>query len=65
MYAIVYLAAAFSLILYCFSPSHRAKCHERWKQTPRHRVIYEIGGGILGLVILGAIVAVIIASSRK
>jgi len=59
MNIIAYFVAAVSLIMYCFSSPYRAKCRERWKQTPTHRVVYEIGGGIIGLGILGAIAAVI------
>jgi hypothetical protein len=65
MIILVYFLSAFSLMLYCISPTHRAKCHERWKKTPTHRVIYEVGGGIIGLIGLGAIVTVIIVSPRK
>jgi hypothetical protein len=61
----VYFLSALSLMLYCVSPAHRAKCQERWRRTPTHRVIFEVGGGIIGLIALGAIVAVIIVSSRK
>ncbi len=37
----------------------------RWKQMPQHRVIMEIGTGIIGLMAVGALIAVIIISSQK
>jgi hypothetical protein len=27
-----------------------------WKKTPTHLVIYEVGGGLMGLIILGAVI---------
>jgi hypothetical protein len=63
MGAIIYIKLGLGLIRYCFSSSYRAEAHARWKQTPQ-RGVYEVGGGILGLVIVGAIIAVIVVSSR-
>jgi hypothetical protein len=52
MYAILYIFSAFTLVRYVFSVSYRAKTNERWKKTPRHRVVYEVGAGIIGLIVL-------------
>jgi hypothetical protein len=61
----LYIIRAFSLLRCCFSNSYRAKTQARWKKIPTHRVIFEVGTGIIGLMALVAIVAVIIISSRK
>jgi hypothetical protein len=61
----IYFIRAFGLLRCCFSSSYRARTRERWKKTPQHRIIYEVGTGIIGLVAIGAIIAVIIASSSK
>jgi hypothetical protein len=65
MAIIIYIARAFTLLRCCFSSSYRARVRERWKKTPQHRVIFEIGTGVIGLIVIGAIIAVIIVSSRK
>ena len=64
MAIIIYFVRAFSLIRCCFSSSYRAKTQARWKKTATHRLIYEIGTGVIGLVAMGAIIAVIIVSSK-
>jgi hypothetical protein len=60
----IYFISAFVLLRCCVSPDYRAKTRARWKRTPTHRVIYEVGGGIIGLIAVGAIIAVIISSQR-
>src|SRR5277367_4538485 len=52
MYAIVYLLRGFGLVWYCVSPSYRAKSHARWKKMPNYRVVFEVGCGLVGLLIL-------------
>lgn len=52
MGAFIHLLRAFSLIWYCLSPSYREKCHARWQKTPKHRVVLEVGGGLVGLTVL-------------
>ncbi|HZI32486.1 MAG TPA: hypothetical protein VFF11_09095 [Candidatus Binatia bacterium] len=61
----IYFAGAFMLLRCCFSGSYRARTRERWKKTPQHRVIFEVGTGIIGLVVIGAIITVIVVSSQK
>jgi hypothetical protein len=58
----VYFVRAFMLLRCCVSGSYRARTRERWKKTPQHRVIYEIGTGIIGLIAIGAVIAAIIAA---
>ena len=65
MYAIVYLLSAFGLIWYCLSPSYRARCHARWRRTPKSRLILEIGCGLAGLLLLGALLFLIFSSEDK
>jgi hypothetical protein len=61
----VYIIRAFALVRCCFSSSYRAKMKARWKQMPQHRVIMEVGTGIIGLMFVGALIALIIISSQK
>jgi hypothetical protein len=61
----VYFLRAFALLRSCISSSYRAKMKARWKQMPQHRVIMEVGTGILGIMIFVALIAVIIVSSQK
>jgi len=62
MYAIVYIFAAFTLLACFFSPDYRDKTVERWKRSPKHRVINEIGAGIIGLALLATIAYFIISA---
>lgn len=62
MYAVVYIFAAFTLLAYFFSSDYRDKTNERWKRTPKHRVINEIGAGIIGLALLATIVYLLISA---
>jgi hypothetical protein len=65
MYALVFIARAFGLIGCCFSKPCRARTLEHLKKTTQTQVVIEVGTGILGLVVIGAIIAVIIVSSQK
>ena len=64
MAIIIYFVRAFSLIRCCFSRSYRAMTLARWKKTPTHRLIYEIGTGVIGLAGMVAIIVVIVISSK-
>ena len=64
MGALIYVGRAFVLLVCCFSPSYRAKTVARWKKSPPHRIVLEIGGGLVGLLILGAIVLIIAMSTK-
>lgn len=64
MFIVVYIARALALIRYCFSGSYRARAHARWKETPSHKIIYEVGTGLLGLVVMVAIVVLIYNARR-
>ncbi len=61
----IYIARAFVLLRCCFSKNYRQTTRVRCQQTPTHRVIYEVGTAIVGLVFLGAGVWVLIISTRK
>ena len=60
MYFLYYFADAYYLLKYLLSPSFRRQTHARWKQTPTHHVIYEIGGGVIGLIILLSLASIVI-----
>jgi hypothetical protein len=60
MSVFIYLFRAFTLLSCAFSGKHRAETRARWKKTPTHLVIYEVGGGIMGLIILGALIFLIV-----
>jgi hypothetical protein len=62
VYAILYILAAFTLLACFFSPDYRDKTTERWKRTPKHRVVTEIGAGIIGLLLLVTIAYFIITA---
>jgi hypothetical protein len=51
MYVLVYLAAAITLIR-CAHPGYRKKTVARWKRSPTYQIVLEIGGGLIGLLIL-------------
>jgi hypothetical protein len=65
MYAIVYLFAAYTLLACVVSPSFREKTNNRWKHTPRSRVVREIGAGIIGLLIVATIIYLIVSSGKS
>lgn len=57
---IVYLARGISLLWCLISPGHRSKTVARWKAARPHHNVYEIGTGIIGLVIIGGLMVVIV-----
>jgi hypothetical protein len=61
VYVIFYIAYFFILLPCLWSAPHRAKTRARWKTAPPHRVVYEIGGAIMGLIILAALIVMIVA----
>jgi hypothetical protein len=65
MAILIYITRAFVLLFCCFSASHRAKTFARWKGIPTHRVIFEVGTGIVGLLVIVEIVYLIVSSSGK
>jgi len=58
---VLYIFKAVTLLRCAWSESYRAETQARWKKTPTHLVIYEIGGGIMGLILLGALLWLILA----
>ena len=56
----IYLFGGLALIWYLLSPTYRRKTNDRWRQTRPHKLVFEIGIGIIGLVILIALVALIV-----
>ena len=52
MSIIIYLVRGFSLIWYVLSPAHRRTTNTRWKAARPSSLVYEIGTGIIGLVVL-------------
>lgn len=57
---ILYLFRVFTLVRFACSASYRSETRERWKKTPTHLVIYELGGALMGLIILGALIWLIV-----
>ena len=55
MSLLLYLFRAVTLLRCAVSSGYRVEICARWKKTPTHLVIYEIGGGILGLITLVAL----------
>ncbi len=55
MCIILYMLRAVTLLRYASSAEYRARTRARWKMTPTHLIIYEIGGGAMGLILLGAL----------
>ena len=65
MSIIVYLLQAFALVRYAGSSSYRRKTHARWKVTQTHKIVSEVGSGVIGLVVLGeAILGTAVALTR-
>jgi hypothetical protein len=56
MSIIVYFFRALALARFAFSASYRIQTRERWKKTATHLIIYEIGGALMGLIVLGALI---------
>ena len=61
MSIVIYFFRAFTLLRFACSTSYRAETRARWKKTSLHLVIYEVGGGIVGLIVLGALTWLLIA----
>ena len=62
MSIILYMFRAVTLLRCAFSASYRAETLARWKKTQTHLVIYEIGGGIMGFIVLGALIWLIVVN---
>ncbi len=62
MSLILYIFKAFTLLRCAWSAPYRAETCARWKKTPLHLVIYEVGGGFMGLIVLGAIIWLIVVN---
>ena len=56
----IYFFRAFTLLRFAFSPSYRSQTRDRWKKAPTHLVIYEIGGGFMGLILLGVLLWLVV-----
>jgi hypothetical protein len=52
---LVYIGRAVVLLVCCISGSYRAKTMVRWKSTPAYRIVLEVGGGLVGLLVLAEI----------
>ena len=62
MYIFHYLYLAYLLVKYLCVPSYRHLTNERWRRTPPHHVISEVGYGIIGLVVAVTIALMIIGA---
>ena len=60
MRLLVYLYRAFMLMRYVVDLRFRQQTDARWKRTPRHIVILEIGGGVVGILILSGLTMLIV-----
>jgi membrane-anchored glycerophosphoryl diester phosphodiesterase (GDPDase) len=52
MGALLYIYRGVVLLLSLCSSSRRKATFERWKKTKRHKLIYEMGYGVIGLAVL-------------
>jgi hypothetical protein len=52
--AIVYIYRGVLLLMSLLIPSKRQATLMRWKRARPHQLVYEIGGGILGIVVICA-----------
>ena len=52
MGALLYVYQGIMLVMALLSPTKRKLTFERWKKTKSHKLVYEIGFGIIGLMIL-------------
>ena len=66
MYILVCLVRAFTLMRCALDPDYRERTVTRWRTQPRHLIVYEVGGGIMGLVLISLLVvwAVVALSER-
>ena len=65
MYILIYLVRGFTLIWYLLSPSYRRKTNARWKVTRPHKLVFEIGTGILGLVVFLALFLLVLKNAYQ
>jgi|GEM_PF-5491921 len=63
MSILIYIYRGAFLLICLLIPSKRRMTLDRWKRTKTHKLIYEIGGGLIGLIVLCAFIWVIIDSS--
>jgi hypothetical protein len=61
MYALIYLFRGFTLIWYLISPKYRRETNARFKATRPHKVVFEVGMGIIGVVMILAFTAMLVA----
>ena len=61
MGAILYVYQAVVLIISLLSPAKRKLTLERWKKMKSHQLVYEIGYGIIGLMILTPVLLLLLA----
>jgi|GEM_PF-4104320 len=45
---------------YLFSPSYRRETHQHWKKSKSHVAISEVGAMLMGLIIIGVLVALLV-----
>ena len=60
MYLVYWLADGYYLLKYLFVPSYRRATNERWERTPMWRIVSEIGGGLVGLLLMITIVSMVV-----
>ncbi len=59
----IYIYRGALLFISLLIPSKRKMTIARWKRTKTDKLIYEIGGGIIGIAVLVAFVWVVLDSS--
>jgi hypothetical protein len=62
MGVLVYIGRAVVLLVCCISGSYRAKTVVRWKNAPAYRIVLEVGGGLVGLLVLAEICYLILTA---
>jgi hypothetical protein len=59
---LLYILRALNLMRCAYSPAHWAATRERWRKTPTHLIIYEVGGAFMGLILLGALIFLLLVN---
>lgn len=55
----LYLARGISLLGCLVWPPHRRRTVARWKTSRPHKNVFEIGTGLIGLILIGALLVLI------
>ena len=63
MSAIIYIYRGVLILLMLVSTKHREATFQRWKRSQPYKVIFEIGSGVIGLVVIGVLIWMVYSNS--